>query len=527
MSTQSTVYLVGAGPGDPDLITLKGLQCLQQADVVVYDRLSNARLLDHAPASAERVFMGKEPDTPGEFQQAINHTLVRAAREGKTVVRLKGGDPFVFGRGGEEAQALHAAGVPFEIVPGITSAIGVPAYAGIPVTHRGVASAFTVVSGSEDPAKPESSLDWQLLAAMPGTLVILMGWRSLPRIIDSLLAYGRSPDTPVAVVQWGTLPQQQTVAGTLATIVEQGNQAGLTSPVVTTIGGVAGLREAVRWFDARPLFGVRVLVTRSRTQASTLVQQLTDQGAEPVELPTIDIIPPETYNQLDAALAEVQSYQWLVLTSVNAVEAAFGRLHAAGKDARALGGVRVAAIGPTTADVLLRHGIAADFVPDTATSEAVADGFRRFDMQGARVLLPRTDIGGDALSQGLSAQGARVDDIVAYRTVKPAEVAGRARELLSAGNLQVAAFTSSSTVRNLVELLDGDTALLHGMLIATIGLATSRMARELGLHVDLEAQDHTIPGLVRALVGHYTGASRTEASPYATAPGPDASHKEA
>jgi len=507
VTSPGKVYLVGAGPGDPGLITVKGLQCLQQADLVVYDRLSNARLLDHAPAEAERVFMGKEPDTPGEFQNAINRALAQAAQNGKTVVRLKGGDPFLFGRGGEEAQALHAAGVPFEVVPGVTSAIAVPAYAGIPVTHRGAASSVTVVSGSEDPTKPESSLDWQALAATPGTLVVLMGWRSLAGIVGALLEHGRPPDTPVSATQWGTLPQQRTVTATLASILERGQAAGLTSPVVTVIGPVAGLRETMRWFDTQPLFGKRVLVTRSSAQASVLSQRLADHGAEPVELPTIDIAPLDDYSELDEALGQVQRYRWVVLTSVNAVAAVFHRLRQAGKDARHLGPVQVAAIGPATAEALARHGVVADFVPDTYTTEAVAKGFSGFPMRGVTVLLPQADIGGETLPEGLAKLGAKVDQVAAYRTVAPEHAAARARELLASGTLDAATFTSASTVRNLVSLLDGDPQSLRGLLVVSIGPATSRTAQALGLKVDIEARERTIPGLVQSLVEHYTEAS--------------------
>ena len=499
-----TVFLVGAGPGDPTLITVKGVECLQKAGLVVYDRLSSTRLLDYAPAHAERVFMGKEPDTPGQLQRTINQVLVRAAQAGKTVVRLKGGDPFVFGRGGEEAMALQAAGVPFEVVPGVTSAVAVPAYAGIPVTHRGFASSFTVVSGSEDPGKLESSLDWQALATLPGTLVVLMGWRSLPRIVQTLLDHGRPPDTPVAATQWGTTANQRTVSGALSNIVRLGRQAGLSSPVVTVIGPVASLRDRLRWFDTKPLFGKRVLVTRSRTQASALVRQLVGQGADPVEMPTIEIAPPDGYEALDRALERLQQYQWLVLASVNAVEAVFNRLRHSSKDARALGGLQVAAVGPATAEALLRYGVAADFVPDTYTGDSLSTEFRRFPMQGARVLAPRASAGQDLLPEGLKAQGASVDQVTAYHTIRPTGAVDSVRNLLRSGNIQVATFTSSSTVRNLVELLDGDQTLLQGVLIVTIGPSTSRTARELGLCVDIEAPEHTVPGLVRALVNYYS-----------------------
>ena len=498
MSKLGTVYLVGAGPGDPGLITVKGLRCLEQADVVVYDRLSSPDLLRHVRSDAEKVFMGKEPSTPGEFQQAINQAMVNAARAGKMVVRLKGGDPFVFGRGGEELLALREAGIPFQVVPGVTSAVAVPGYAGIPITHRGAATAFTVVSGSEDPTKSETDLDWPALAATPGTLVVLMGWRRLPGIVDTLLQHGRSPDTPVAVVQWGTTPQQRTVSGTLADIVQRGDDAGLTSPVVTVIGEVASLHDALRWFDTGPLFGKRVLVTRSRTQASSLARLLSEQGADVVELPTIEIAPLESYAELDAALGHLADYEWLVLTSVNGVEAVFDRLHG-----RSIGATRVAAVGPATVAALTDRGVNVDFMPETYTSESITEGFSKFSMAGARVLLPRADIAPETLPKALASLGANVEEVTAYRTLLPAGASDEARRLLASGTMAVATFTSSSTVRNLVALLDEDTSLLKGLTIASIGPVTSQAAVELGLKIDVEAGEHTVPGLVESLVDHF------------------------
>ena len=493
------VYLVGAGPGDPGLITVKGAECLRRADVVVYDRLISPELLALAPPEAERVFMGKEPDTPSGFQDQINDTLVKAALEGKTVVRLKGGDPFVFGRGGEEVDTLAKAGVPFDVAPGITSAIAVPAYAGIPVTHRGVATAFTVVSGSEDPSKPERSIDWNSMAKVSGTLVVLMGWGSLPAIVGALIDGGRSPDTPAAVTQWGTTARQRTVEGTLADIVAKGTDAGLTAPVVTVIGEVAALRSGFRWFDASPLFGMRVLVTRSRQQAGSTSRLLAAQGAAPVELPTIEIAGLEDYAELDAAVARLGAYAWVVFTSVNGVDAVFDRLRAAGKDARAFGGAQVCAIGPATAAALASHGIAADFVPPTYTTESIAEGFREFGIRGARVLMPRADIAPATLSDALRGLGAELDEVVAYRTRVPRNAAARAVELLGDG-LDAAVFTSSSTVRNLVELIGGRLELLSGVRVISIGPVTSGTARELGVEVDVEAVEHTVPGVVDALV---------------------------
>lgn len=505
------VYLVGAGPGDPGLLTVKGAECLKHADVVVYDRLASPELLAFAPATAERIFMGKEPETPGGFQQQINDTLSAAALQGKTVVRLKGGDPFVFGRGGEEIDTLRAAGVPYEVVPGITSAIAVPAYSGIPVTHRGVSTSFTVVTGSEDPTKPGIDTDWIALAKVTGTLIVLMGWRSLPNIIESLVANGKPVDTPVVVTQWGTTPKQRSVSGTLANIVVRGNNAGLASPIITVIGAVAALHERLRWFDTGPLFGERVLVTRSRQQASVLSKLLIAEGAEPIELPTIQIEGLEDYAELDATLGNLSAYAWVVFTSTNSVEAVFKRLHTVGKDARAFGGVRVGAIGPATAASLRERGIIPDFVPSTFTTQAVAKGFTAFDMQSARVLLPRADIATDTLSNGLRELGATLHEVDAYRTTTPSNSAAKARELLSSGAIGAVTFTSSSTVRNLVALLDGDASLLDGVRTISIGPVTSATARELGVRIDVEATEHTVPGVVAAMIENEAAATKVSA----------------
>ena len=498
MTTSGTVYLVGAGPGDPGLITKKGAELLWKADVVVYDRLVSPALLVLAP-DADLVYVGKEPDTPGEFQTFINEQLAAHAREGKAVVRLKGGDPFVFGRGGEEAMALAEAGVRFEVVPGVTSAIAVPAYAGVPVTHRDIAAAFTVVTGSEDPVKPDPQVDWKALARVGGTLVVLMGWRSLPAIVEALLEEGRSPDTPVSVTQWGTLPNQRTVSGTLADIVERGEGEGITSPVVTVIGETAALRPALRWFDRTPLFGKRVLVTRSRTQAGTLSALLAAQGAEAVELPTIAVKPLSDTLALDAALADLGSFDWVILTSTNGVAAVFDRLAAAGKDARAFSSARVAAIGPATAAALAARGITADLMPAAYTSRSVANSFASLDIRSARVLLPRADIAPPTLPDGLRQMGALVTEVSAYHTALPEDASAAARETLASGTIDAVTFTSSSTVRNLVSLLGGPT-LINESKVVSIGPVTSGTASELGVRVDREAAEHTVSGIADAVV---------------------------
>ena len=497
------VYLVGAGPGDPGLITVKGLHCLQEADVVVYDRLVDKRLLDLARESAEFVSVGKGRGQREMEQGEINGYLVERALEGKVVSRLKGGDPFVFGRGGEEAQALAYAGVPYEVVPGVSSAIAAPAYAGIPITHRDLASSFTVVTGSEDPLKEGSGVRWDLLARAGGTLVVLMGWRALGTITEALVSGGMEPSTPVALVQWGTEPYQVTVTGSLTDIIERATRAGLSPPVVAVIGPVVDLRRELKWFEDRPLFGKRVLVTRSRRQASTLSRMLAEEGAQPEEVPTIEIAPLEDYSGLDGSIGALRGYGWVVFTSSNGVEAFFGRMAQFGRDTRIFGGVKVGAIGPATTEALERFGITPDLMPSEFVSEAVVSAMSDHEMNGVRVLLPRADIGRDELADGLARLGAHVDSTPAYRTVVPSQSKDRVHGLLQGGGVDVVTFTSSSTVVNLVNLLDGKLSPLDGVKVACIGPVTAGSAQELGLQVDIMAQEYTIPGLVSALKEYY------------------------
>ena len=501
------VYLVGAGPGDPGLITVKGLRCLEKADLVVYDRLMDPALLEAAPQSAQRLFVGKERGRQAMTQQEINDLLVQRATAGDVVVRLKGGDPFVFGRGGEEALALAQHGVPFEVVPGITSAIAAPAYAGIPVTHRGMASSFTVVSGSEDPSKPESSVSWEALARTGGTLIVMMGWAPLESILATLAQNGRTPTTPVALVQWGTWPGQITVTGTLEDIVKRGRDAGLEPPVVAVIGDVVDLRQQISWFDTRPLSGKKVLITRSRTQASTLRSSLEELGAQAIELPTIEIAPLEDYSELDEAVAGLARFHWVFFASANAVDALFARLEQKRLDSRALASAKIGAIGPATTAALARRGLTADFVPERSTSESALAELSGRDWTGVSVLLPGADIGTDTLAEGLAGLGAAVERVAAYRTITPKGAAKQARAALKQG-VDAATFTSSSTVRNLLQMLDGDRAALESSTIACIGPATAATARELGLRVDLVAENHDVQGLVDALVAHYSGKEK-------------------
>ena len=498
------VYLVGAGPGDPGLLTVKGARALAAADVVVYDRLLDPSLLTLTRETARSIFVGKERGRQALSQGEINDLLVSEGLAGNCVVRLKGGDPFVFGRGGEEAMALAHARVSYEVVPGVTSAIAAAAYAGIPVTHRGVSTAVTIVTGSEDPTKGETSTPWPALARTGGTLVVLMGWATLPGIITTLQDNGMAADTPVALVQWGTWSRQKTVSGTLADIAKRGKAAGIGSPVVAIIGAVAALRDDIAWFDRRPLWGKRVLVTRSRTQASHLIELLSELGAEPIELPSIEIGPLEDYGELDGALTETASVKgrWIIFASANAVEYVWARLQAMGHDARYFAGATIAAIGPATSDALVRRGIQPDFVPQRSVSAEVIAELEGRDWNDRLVLLPGSAIGRDELASGLARLGANVRRVAAYRNVRPEGIAAQAIETLQKG-VDVVTFTSSSTVRNLLEILGEQRDLLRGSVTACIGPITAATAVESGLQVDIIAETHNVEGLADALVSHF------------------------
>lgn len=502
------VYLVGSGPGDPGLLTLRGKECLERAEVVVYDRLIDPALLRFAPPHAECIFVGKEAEHQLLGQDEINRILISRARGGKTVVRLKGGDPFVFGRGGEEAEALANAGIPFEVVPGVTSATAVPAYAGIPVTHREHASSFTVLTGHEDADKVDSRLDWSRLAGEPGTLVILMGLTNLDQIARHLIENGRAPSTPVAVIQRGTRPNQRTVLASLADVADRVRAARLGPPAVIIVGEVATLRHRLAWYDNRPLFGKRVLITRAREQASTLAALLAERGAIPLELPTIRLEPPDDWGPADRAIEVLDQYAWAIFTSANGVRYFFERIEHHGLDVRALKSVRLGAIGPATAAALAASQLRIDFCPSEYVAEAIVEGMKQFDLAGKRVLLPRAQDVREVLAEGLSRQGAIVDDVPVYRT-RPAGDPDAARQLFDDEEVDVVTFTSSSTVRHLVGLLGGQARELLGRVtVATIGPITSQTARELGLTVQIEATEHTIPGLVAELEAAFENGKR-------------------
>ena len=499
------VYLVGAGPGDSRLITLKAVDCLKKAQVVVYDHLADDRILRWAPAAAERIYVGKVSANHTMKQEDISRLLVEKAKENQCVVRLKGGDPFVFGRGGEEALLLAEHQIPFEIVPGVTSAISVPAYAGIPVTQRRMAVSFAVVTGHEDPTKGESAIRWDKLATAVDTLVFLMGVENLPHITGQLIANGRPADTPAAVIRWGTKPEQKTLVTTLGEAAEAVKAAGLKPPAIFVVGDVVNLREEIGWFDApsmRPLFGTTVLVTRARAQASRLTTKLDALGARCIELPAIKIAPPpDDYEAVDAAIRRIGDYDWLIFTSTNGVDAFFARLFAAGKDARALSNARLAAIGKSTAKRLTVYGLHADLMPGEFRAEGILAALKGELVPGARVLIPRALEAREILPDSLRAYGASVDVAPVYETVTEEDDPAAVRAMLAAGEIDFVTFASSSTLKNLVKLL-GDAALLQKAKIIAIGPITAETCESLGLKPTAVAKEYTIDGMVSAILEH-------------------------
>lgn len=513
MSTQPTtplghVWLVGGGPGDPGLITVAGLEAIRRADVVVHDRLSPPELLKEAPAGALLLDAGKSPDNQRMTQDQINAALIEHGQAGRHVVRLKGGDPYVFGRGGEEAIALAEAGVPCTIIPGITSAIGGLAAGGVPVTHRGIATSFTVVTGHEDPTKPEAQVRWDALSQASETLVVLMGVERLEGIARAIIEGGRDASTPAALVQEATTPRQRTVTGTLETIASVARTEGITNPALFVVGDVVALQPFLDPARLAPLAGKRVLVTRSRSQASSLVSALRLEGAHPVELPAIEIQERIDDDALRDAvsLLDASEYRWIVFTSANAVEVFLDALMEQ-RDLRAFGDTRICAIGPATERALITRGLRPDLVPDQAIGEGVARVLvEHGGVEGGRVLLPRAEQARDVVPDALRAAGAEVDDLPLYLAAPPAEPPEEALALLREGGIDVVTFTSSSTVRNLVELLHGDLTPLRGATIACIGPATADTAWDAGLEVHVTAEVHTIDGLVSALRSHLQGS---------------------
>jgi uroporphyrinogen III methyltransferase/synthase len=498
------IYLVGSGPGDPGLFTLKGLRCIREADAIVYDRLVPESLLAHAKPGAELIYVGKKPGEPSMPQEEINSLLVELGRAGKTVMRLKGGDPYVFGRGGEEALALVGAGIPFEVVPGVTSGIAAPAYAGIPVTHRGISASVAFVTGHEDPAKDHSDVDWNRIANGAETLVLYMGVGRLREISSELISAGRSPDTPVAVVRWGTIPEQRTVTGTLEDIADRVAEANLKPPAITVVGDVVSLREAgLDWYERRPLFGRRIVVTRARVQAGGLSVELERLGAEVLEFPAIEIRPPEDFEPLDAAIRDLDSFGWLIFTSVNGVEAFVRRLAHLGLDLRAVPrGAKIAAIGPTTAQKIREAGLRVDVVPKEFRAEALIEEVTGESLVGQKILIPRALVARKILPEKLREAGAEVVIPPAYESVPSLERRDELTKKLQSGEVDCVTFTASSTVENLVRAFGVKEAarLLAGTQVACIGPITADTARKHGIQVDVEAREYTILGLIEAVV---------------------------
>lgn len=500
----SIVYLIGAGPGDPGLITVRGMECLAAADVVLYDHLVHPRLLRHARPDAEKIDLGVAAPQALE-QEAICYLLAEKAREGKVVARLKWGDPFVFDRGGAEALFLHEQGVRFEVVPGIPAGVAVPSYAGVPITYPGGGDTLTFVRGHEDAGKSPASIDWTALARLEGTIVCYAGPDQVPRILASLAAQGRGSES-AAVIYDGTLPTQHTLTGTIEELGAATEDSADRRAAILVVGRVANLRNHLRWFDARPLFGKRVLVTRPREQAGELVDRLEAMGAEAIEAPMIRIAPPEDFGPLDEACARAGKFDWIVFSSVNAVEAFVDRLLAGPQDVRVLQGVRLGGVGPAIAERLAKYGLKVDLTPSEYRAESLLGALaERGDVGGLKVLLPRADIGREILADGLRKNGAEVTEVVAYRTV----VVEPEREgepdiyhMLLERRIDVVTFTSASAVRNFVRVLGAEPAadLLRATVVASIGPVTAEAASQFGIRTTIMPAQYTVPALVDAIV---------------------------
>ncbi|MGD9851254.1 MAG: uroporphyrinogen-III C-methyltransferase [Nitrospirales bacterium] len=502
---QGHVFLVGAGPGDAKLLTLRGKECLEQADVILYDHLANPELLKYAPQYAERIYVGRKGRKAYQDQAEINALLISKAREGKRVVRLKGGDPFVFGRGGEEAECVARAGIAFEVVPGVTAAVAVPAYAGIPVTHRTLASTVAFVTGHEDPEKPVSAMEWPRFASAEGTLVFLMGMKNLPQIVERLIKEGKPSSTPVALIQWGTYARQRTVVGTLADIVTKALDAGITPPTVIVVGEVVRLRDRLNWCESRPLFGKAVLVTRPRAQAPIMSDLLAGLGAEPVECPTLEICPPDSWDEVDRAIHHLSSYHWVIFTSVNGVQSFMTRLNGCQKDARSFAGIRICCIGPKTQEELTKWGLTADVVPKDFQAEGILAALGELNISGHRILIPRAKVAREILPEQLQEMGGQVDVVTTYQALPPAMDVDMIRQRFEQREIQYLTFTSSSTVRNFCNLFPDRqelTALVKDTMVACIGPITAQTVEEEGLRVDIIASENTVPALVQAIVAH-------------------------
>ncbi|MDI6751878.1 MAG: uroporphyrinogen-III C-methyltransferase [bacterium] len=489
---QGKVYLVGAGPGDIGLLTLRGLECIKDADVIIYDALVNQRLLSFAKPSACLVYVGKISTKHALSQNEINQLLVKKANKGKVVVRLKGGDPFIFGRGGEEACFLVDKGVPFEVVPGVTSSLACPTFSGIPLTQRGIASSLTILTGQEDPTK-ESSIDWEKIAKLEGTIVILMGAGNCSKISRQLIKLGKPEETPIAIIRWGTTPKQKTIISSLKEITKE----DIASPSVIVIGEVVRLREKLAWFEKKPLFGKTILVTRARHQANELSRLLEEEGACVIEFPLIKIEPPHSFERLDEAIENISKYDWLIFTSVNGVLSFFERLLKKA-DIRCLAKVKVCAIGPATKEACEKTGIKVELEPKEFRAEGIIKAMKGLDIAGKNLLILRAEEAREVLPEALREMGALVDVVPVYRTIRPEASSTKIKEMLKNSEISLITFTSSSCVKNFCELID-QRELWDKVKSACIGPITEEKAKELGFNLQIVAKEYTIPGLVKEI----------------------------
>jgi uroporphyrinogen III methyltransferase/synthase len=496
------VYIIGAGPGDAGLITLKGVDCLREADVVIYDYLISRDLLKYAREDARFIYVGKQGGAHTSSQWQINDLLVKEAKAGNIVARLKGGDPFIFGRGGEEAEKLAASGLPFEIIPGVTSAIAVPAYAGIPLTHRGLTSTVAFVTGHEDPTKEKSDIDWQALAHI-GTLVFLMGVKNIGKIVKELTDHSKAPETPAALIRWGTTPRQEILTGTLANISALAKERKFAPPAILVVGKVVELRDTLNWFEQKPLFGKGVVITRPEKQADDLARLLINEGANPLHFPTIKIVPPPSWRDLDAAIKKLEDYDWLIFTSANGFAFFFERLFAKKKDIRDLKGVKICCIGPATAQQVESKGIKVDLVPAKFISEGILKSFSAINLKGKKILIARAAKARDVLPEGLKKLGAKVDIVTAYVTVSSGKKKNDLETLFKENQVDIITFTSSSTVNNFVKIIGSSFKLPKSVKIACIGPVTAAAAKKAGLSVDIHQEEYTMEGLVGALINYF------------------------
>lgn len=503
-------YLVGAGPGDPGLITVRGREILKKAEVIIYDYLAGKKLLDYVPKDAEFIYAGKKGGTKHTHtQDEINQMLVDRVRSGKLVVRLKGGDPFIFGRGGEELEELVKAGLEFEAVPGVTSASAAATFAGVPITHRQCTSSVAFITGHEDPNRTESRIAWDKISTGVGTLVFYMGIKNLPNITANLIKHGRDPKTPVAVVRWASLPYQKSVVGTLENIADIVKEQGIQPPALTIVGDVVRYRDTLNWYEARPLFGKRIVVTRTREQASELVALLEENGAYCLEHATISIAPPDSWQEADAAIDKLSDFDWVVFTSINAIHSFFRRLFDKGFDSRKIHGSKIAAVGKVTADCLLEYGLVADLLPEKFTGEGLVKAMLATEVAEKKVLIPRAMEARKVLEEGLTTAGAKVTIAPVYQNLPPLTEGEALRQEIAAGDIDMVTFTSSSTVHNFVAMLackdNKELAeLLNGVLIAAIGPITGETIAEYGLTVDVQPETYTIPAMVEAIVAQAT-----------------------